>query len=59
MSTARELRSLYPSGQLAQLDAVRGEMLRDPTALDTHTRKKVTADGQETNDQGGQGSSSP
>ncbi len=43
MSTAKELRSLYPEGQLAQLDAVRGEMLRDPTALDTHTRKKPEA----------------
>lgn len=39
-STGEMLRSLYSDKQLAELDRVRELLLRDPQALDTHSREK-------------------
>lgn len=39
-STIERLRELYPAEQLMALDCVRGELLRNPEALDTHSKKR-------------------
>lgn len=37
--TATQLRELFGSHQLGQLDVVRARLLEDPKALDTHSRE--------------------
>ena len=45
-NTAAELRNLFGSGQLDQLDIVRQALLSDPKALDNHSREVRDAKGQ-------------
>lgn len=46
-STNEQLRELFPSGQLQALDRVRQELLDNPEALDTHSKRKEKGDGKD------------
>lgn len=41
--TAAQLRELFGSHQLGQLDLVRAKLLEDPKALDNHSREVRTS----------------